>query len=146
MRLVDKQRLFLGDLAALIQFAQDDLGYFVKGGETLRGKQQAEWNATHCRVWIGGTRCERVSADHGKGWADKHEFKPIGTLNSNHVIGLAADLYIMEDNGTKISQDVNKYAKLGAFWKSIRPSNRWGGDFTGFRDLGHFSREHGGRS
>jgi len=145
MRLIDKQRLFLGDFAALVRLAQDDLGYFVKGGETLRGEQQAEWNATHCRVWLAGERCERVRADHGKGWADKHDFRPIGSRNSLHCVGLAGDLLILEDGGTRISNDRRKYEKLGSFWKAIRPANCWGGDFEGFPDLGHFSREHGGR-
>ena len=70
-------------------------------------------------------------------------FKPIGIAKSVHCNGLAVDLYIIEDG--EISNERAGYEALGAYWKSLHPLARWGGDFEGFPDLGHFSFEWEGR-
>ena len=134
---------FARDFGILLHFAHaNDLDVIVD--QVRRGKQESAWNSTHCRQVFNGRRCERTSQDHGEGWQDWHPFKPIGILNSVHNSGLAADLYIIDND--QISNDVASYSILGTLWKSLRDENRWGGDFSGFQDLGHFSRTYLGRS
>lgn len=150
MNLVDKRIVYTQDLALLLQYGRA-LGFRILLDETMRSRDQAKWNATHCRVVNPktGKRCGENVTFHSKAYAlsggrrIRHEFKPIGIAKSVHCSGLGADLYVIEDG--KISNDREKYAKLGAFWKSLRDGNCWGGDFKGFADLGHFSREHRGR-
>lgn len=152
MRLIDKRRQFTSDLSLLLAYA-NAIGFFVILDQTLRSQRESEWNANHCRVQLHGggktVRCEQNKAAHQRSLSlpgsmgIRHSFKPIGIANSTHRSGLAADIYIMERSA--ISNDREKYARLGAFWKDLRPENCWGGDFDGFPDLGHFSREHEGR-
>lgn len=118
----------------------DRLGLEVVADELKRHELVAEWNATHCRVYVGKQRCERTQAQHGP---NEHDFRPIGIRESTHRRALAIDLYILE--GGRISNDREKYAQLGAYWKGLDPELRWGGDFEGFPDLGHFSHEWQGR-
>lgn len=116
------------------------LGFDLVADELKRHELVAEWNATHCRVYAGKQRCERTREQHAAG---EHAFRAIGIRESTHRRALAIDLYIIE--GGRISNDREKYAQLGAFWKAQHPELRWGGDFTGFPDLGHFSHEWQGR-
>lgn len=118
----------------------DRLGFPVVADELKRHEMVADWNATHCRVFVGKQRCERTQAQHSP---SEHDFNPIGIRESTHLRALAIDLYILE-NGA-ISNDRARYAVLGAYWKSLHPALRWGGDFKGFSDLGHFSHEWQGR-
>ena len=55
------------------------------------------------------------------------------------------DLYRRLPDGTLewLSNADPVWDKAGAFWKSLDPANRWGGDFKS-RDYNHFSRFHGG--
>ena len=48
-----------------------------------------------------------------------------------------------------ITNDHPMWHELGAYWKSLHPLNRWGGDFRNSKgekinDFNHFSMEHGG--
>ena len=146
MRLIDKRLVFTGDVGLLLAFAAAR-GLRVIIDQALRTKREAEWNASHCRVQVRRdgkrVRCERHVDEHD-GSRIRHAFKAIGILLSTHRSGLAVDLYVIDDAG-QIVNDRAPYAELGAYWKSLRPANCWGGDFTGFADLGHFSREHRGR-
>ena len=143
MSLLENRIEFARDLGMLLHFAHaNELDIIVD--QVRRGRHESEWNATHCRQVIDGKRCERTQQEHGEGWVNWHSFKPIGIANSVHNSGLAADIYVIE-NGV-ISDSVQVYDLLGTLWKSLRDENRWGGDFEGFRDLGHFSRTHNGRS
>lgn len=144
MRLIDKRIEFSSDLGLLLSFAS------TRGLKTIvdqcrRTHREALWNSLHCRsVNSDGVRCEMTERQHvDLGSVTDHDFKPIGIANSTHISGLAADVYVIVDG--KISDDRKHYSPLGFFWKYLRPGNCWGGDFNGFQDLGHFSREHGGR-
>ena len=106
--------------------------------EVKRGKQQAEWNSTHCGRWVSGARCKRTAEQHGDA---AHSFKAIGIAMSVHRNGLAVDLILVKD-GTVTWED-SDYLPYGQFWKSLHSQCRWGGDFPG--DAGHFSIEYGGR-
>lgn len=127
-------------LGKLLAFGEEN-GFALMLDESKRGKQQAEWNATHCGRFIDGVRCERTRGVHGMP-AVQHPFIPVGIQNSVHTLGLAVDLYIMVDG--QISNDFNSYATLGGCWKAMHGLARWGGDFKNL-DLGHFSFEWGGR-
>lgn len=85
------------------------LGYTVTLGEAWRTPQQAQWNA-----------------DHGT-----------GISHSLHIERLAIDLNFFKD-GAYI-QDGSKLQDIGAWWKSLGPNYRWGGDFHHLPDGNHFS-------
>lgn len=70
-----------------------------------------------------------------------------GIANSQHGRRLAVDLMLFI-NGT-YQTDSQAYAELGAFWKTLDPDARWGGDFVNDEgkprpDGNHFSFEHDG--
>lgn len=57
------------------------------------------------------------------------------TMKSNHLRRLAIDLNYIVDGELKQTP-----ADLGAYWESLNPQNRWGGNFTTLRDYPHFER------
>lgn len=72
----------------------------------------------------------------------------VGISNSLHTIGLAVDLNLYID--TQWQQASEAHAPLGAYWKSLHPLCRWGGDFRDKNgkpkpDGNHYSLEWGGR-
>lgn len=95
-------------------------GWEFTGGELLRSKEQALVNAAH----------------------------GVGTANSLHLLGLAIDLKLFIKGTWQTRSE--PYAPLGAFWKSLHPLCRWGGDFKDEHgrsapDGNHFSVEWEGR-
>ena len=86
-----------------------ELGYTVTLGEAWRTPQQAQWNA-----------------DHG-----------LGIAHSLHIERLAIDLNFFKD-GAYI-KDGSKLADIGAWWKTLGPNYKWGGDFIHLPDANHFS-------
>lgn len=71
---------------------------------------------------------------------------------SMHYDRLAADLnvFMLAINGTweyleSYDQAPRIWDRLGAYWKSLHPLCRWGGDFES-RDLNHFSITAWGRA
>lgn len=95
--------------AAKLIVKATDLGFTVTMGEAWRTPQQAQWNA-----------------DHGTGIA-----------HSLHIERLAIDLNFFK-NGAYIT-DGTQLAEVGAWWKSLGPRYRWGGDFQHLPDGNHFS-------
>ena len=72
-------------------------------------------------------------------------------LDSMHYDRLAADLnlFILSEKGTweyveSYDEAPGVWSRLGAYWKSLHPLCRWGGDFE-IRDLNHFSITAWGR-
>lgn len=63
--------------------------------------------------------------------------------NSNHYKGLAKDLIRYSETGEYLTH-VDDYRALGEKWKTLHPLARWGGDFVGAWDSGHFSFEWAG--
>ena len=142
MRLLQKRIEFSADLALLLSFASSRGLEFVVD-QCRRTSREALWNSQHCRVVnAAGARCELDEREHDSDLIE-HTFRPIGIRNSLHVSGLAADVYVIREG--RIADEKRFYAPLGGFWTNLRPGNCWGGDFVGFQDLGHFSREHDGR-
>lgn len=85
-----------------------ELGYGVTFGEAYRTPEQAALNAQ----------------------------KGSGISNSLHIERLAIDLNLFKD-GVYITDD-RGHRELGAWWKTIGPRYRWGGDFVK-RDFNHYS-------
>jgi len=68
---------------------------------------------------------QRQLVDEGKAW----------TYKSKHLLGLAADLYIILPFG-QVSKKARDYRPLGDFWVLI--GGRWGGHFSPRPDVFHF--------
>lgn len=60
------------------------------------------------------------------------------TMKSKHLERLAVDLNFFK-NG-KYIQSYNELVEVGKFWESLNSKNRWGGNFSSFKDLPHFER------
>lgn len=86
-------------------------GYELTWGETLRKKAEAEANAA----------------------------SGAGIAHSLHLLGLAIDLNLFKD-GVWLT-DSQSHAPFGAYWKSLHPLCRWGGDFKPKPDGNHYSVE-----
>lgn len=91
---------------------------------------------------------------------DYYAKKGIGSKKSLHALGLAQDLNLFEirtyaKNGKVYTRNIylqktSDHEALGAYWKSLHPLNRWGGDFKynpkrkgGGKDGNHYSMAHG---
>lgn len=100
------------------KFAQDaarlilkaaELGYGVTLGDAYRTPQQAAANAASGSGIANSLHCERLAID----------------------LNLFKDgRYIMNEEG---------HLELGAWWKSLSPNHRWGGDFSTRKDPNHYS-------
>jgi len=110
MSLADEQAAFLLDACKLIGFATSK-GWTVTGGELFRTQAQQE-----------------IYFQQGK----------TQTMNSNHLRRLAIDLNFLK-NGQPV-WDKAQLADVGAYWESLHPKNRWGGNFKTLPDVPHFER------
>ncbi len=107
----DEQWEFLKDFASLILYAER-LGYKLTAGELLRPNEM-----------------QKIYLAEGKTQVKR----------SRHQDKLAGDLNLFVDN--KIQWSKNKHwIKLGDYWKSLNPKNRWGGDYKSLKDPYHFER------
>lgn len=113
MSLSQEQAAFLLDACKLIEYATAQ-GWTVTGGELYRTPEQQA-------IYVNTGRSK--------------------TLNSNHLKRLAIDLNFIKDG--KIIWDKATLAPLGAFWESLNPKNRWGGNFKSLVDCPHFERNVG---
>lgn len=113
MSLSDEQSAFLLDACKLIQYATEQ-GFKVTGGELFRTAEQQA-------IYVQTGRSK--------------------TLNSNHLKRLAIDLNFFSDG--KIIWDKSILAPLGAYWETLNPKNRWGGNFKSLVDCPHFERNVG---
>lgn len=110
MSLVAEQAAFLLDAAKLIQYATEQ-GWVITGGELFRTAEQQQ-------IYVRTGRSK--------------------TMNSNHLKRCAIDLNFFRDG--KLVWDKAQLAPLGAFWESLNPKNRWGGNFKSLVDVPHFER------
>ncbi len=110
MSLVPEQAEFLLHAAQLIQYASGQ-GFTVTGGELYRTPEQQQ-------IYVRTGRSQ--------------------TLKSNHLRRCAIDLNFFKDG--QIIWDKATLAPLGAFWESLHPKNRWGGNFKSLVDCPHFER------
>jgi hypothetical protein len=99
MSLVDKQSVFARNVASLIIFGEEH--FKLTFGEAERTAEQAKLNAE----------------------------KGCGIVDSLHCKRLAVDLHLYDLVTGAYLQDVASYEKLGVYWESLNPANRWGGKF-----------------
>jgi hypothetical protein len=112
--LVKEQAAFLLDVARLINKATE-LGFVVTGGELARTPEQQA-------IYVKTGRSK--------------------TMQSIHLKRCAIDLNFFKDG--QIIWDKGILAPLGAYWESLHPKNRWGGNFKSLVDCPHFERNVGG--
>ena len=110
MSLVAEQAAFLLDVCKLIQYASQS-GWTVTGGEMFRTAEQQE-------IYLRTGRSK--------------------TMASNHLRRLAVDLNFFRDG--QLVWDKAALAPIGAYWESLNPKNRWGGNFRSLVDVPHFER------
>lgn len=115
MTLGQKQRLFSKLYARLILWAYEN-GYEVTFGDTYRDPR------VHGAMGVKASYSE---------------------ASSSHKERLAGDLNLFKD-GVFLTRSED-HAPLGAFWKSLHPDCRWGGDFKS-PDGNHYSMTHQGRA
>ena len=99
MTLSEKQYVFAKYVAWLIFYVTTLPGFYVTLGEAYRPREMA---VTYSK-------------------------RGIGIAKSKHTKRLAIDLNLFI--GGKYQTQTKAYRMLGAFWKSMDPKNRWGGDF-----------------
>lgn len=110
MSLVQDQAEFLLQACKLIQYAHEN-GWTVTGGELYRTPEQQE-------IYLKTGRSK--------------------TMASNHLKRCAIDLNFFKDG--KLVWDREQLAQIGAYWESLHPKNRWGGNFKSLVDVPHFER------
>ena len=115
MSLVHDQSVFLLHVSELIRKASE-LGFVASGGELYRTSEQ--------------------QALHVKNGRSK-------TMKSLHLKRLAIDLNFFReapDGALMLTYEIEELRALGEFWESLDPANRWGGNWTSFKDAPHFER------
>jgi D-alanyl-D-alanine carboxypeptidase-like protein len=98
-----------------------------------------------------------INVAYSRGWtltfSDTYRdpaYHPLAKLKSGalscHAVRLAVDFNLRLNAGDKdvVTGEHSAWATLGAFWKSLDPLCRWGGDFPG--DSNHFSLTYNGVS
>lgn len=118
MSLIRDQSVFLMHVAELINKATE-MGFQVTGGELYRTSEQ--------------------QALHIKNGRSK-------TMNSQHLKRLAVDLNFFKtasDGSLKLTYEVEELRPIGQWWEGLDPANRWGGNWSSFKDTPHFERREG---
>jgi hypothetical protein len=113
MSLSQEQAAFLLDACKLIEYSTAQ-GFMVTGGELSRTPEQQA-------IYVNTGRSK--------------------TMNSIHLKRCAIDLNFFKDG--QIIWDKTTLAPLGAYWESLNPKNRWGGNFKSLVDCPHFERNVG---
>lgn len=117
MSLVREQAAFMSDLRKLLDHAENS-SFFVTGGELER---KPEMQAIYVK----------------SGYAT--------TMDSLHLRRCAINLYFFRDDGRdlRLVQDRQELLKLGEFWESLDPRNRWAGKSNNVIDTPRFERDLG---
>jgi len=110
MSRVQEQFAFLQDLCKLVTWCAER-GYIVTGGELWRTVEQQ-------KIYVQTGRSK--------------------TMNSKHLDRLAIDLNFFR--GDTMLTTTSDIAPFGKYWESLDPKNRWGGNFSTFKDAPHFER------
>jgi hypothetical protein len=138
MTLGEQQRVFTMNVALLILWGYGK-GYEMSFGETLRSNEQALINA------MGPAKRTSLVAHLKAAYPKLANFiadnTGSGVSPSLHELRLAVDLNLFR--GGHYLTDTQSHAPLGAFWKTLHPLNRWGGDFAN-ADGNHYSMEYAG--
>ena len=105
------QTIFTKNVALLIEYIYQK-EYAATFGEAYRTPEQAQ-----------------IYATEGK-----------GIIHSLHTLRLAIDLNLFDISGNYLT-DKSSYEPFGTYWKTLNPSNRWGGDFVHLVDSNHFEMQ-----
>ncbi len=119
--LVREQSVFLLHVCELVRKA-GELGFSASAGELYRTPEQ---QALHVR--------------NGRST----------TMASQHLKRLAIDLNFFRDapdGRPLLVSDVETLRPIGQFWEGLDAANRWGGNWTTFKDTPHFERREGAAS
>lgn len=96
------------------------------------------------RVPTLGLTCTLGELERPREWAKVMWQRRRGTLTSLHMDRLAIDVHLFRDGEyLALTED---HAELGAFWKTLHPLCRWGGDFKSRPDGNHYSISYQGRA
>lgn len=82
------------------------------------------------------------SAEQAKFQTKLNEEKGIGSARSNHIVRLAIDINLFR--GGKLLSRFDDYRPLGEWWEKQCAACRWGGRFSKYADIYHFSFQHNG--
>lgn len=110
MNLSEKQSQFLQDVCLLVLKIHAD-GHYCTGGELHRLPET-----------------QKILQEQGKS----------GTTEGQHQKRMAIDLFLFIEGN--LTWDADDYRQYGEFWESLRPENRWGGNFSNLVDAVHFER------
>jgi hypothetical protein len=108
MSLRKEQTIFLMNVCKLIEFATQQ-GFEVTGGELWRPPEMQ-------KIYVQTGRSK--------------------TMNSRHLSRKAIDLNFFLDN--KYYLNIDGLRPIGAYWESLNPKNKWGGNYKSFKDVPHF--------
>lgn len=125
MSLSKKQRTLTYNISKLIQFAHD-LGIDMVG---------KEWGRTHDQqyMYYHGKRINTVGElvdTSRKSW----------TMVGQHLLYLAVDFAFFPRGSNIPIWEGEQLDIIGAYWESLHPKNKWGGNFKNNRDTPHFEQ------
>jgi len=126
MKLSHHQQLFSRDIAKLILKAHS-LGINLTFGEAYRTEDQQQL------YYHGKTICNNNGII-----TIINDRKRSKTMKSNHLRRLAVDFNFFINGVLTYKHPL--IDKLGKYWESLSPLNRWGGNFKNFYDAPHFER------
>lgn len=115
MSLNEQQNIFMQHVSALINKAHE-LDLVITAGELYRTPEQQ-------KLYVQAGRSK--------------------TMNSQHLKRMAIDLNFFirkPDGGLNLVYEHEKIRLLGQFWESLDSANRWGGNWSSFKDTPHFER------
>jgi len=124
MKLSQYQAIFSYNVADLILYA-NSIGVALTFGEAYRPQSQQYLYYYGKDLRVLDNSLELVNG--------KVRSK---TLNSKHNKRLAVDFNFFIDG--ELTYDHPLIDKLGKYWEDMDSKNRWGGNFSSFRDAPHF--------
>lgn len=110
MSMVNEQFAFLKDVCKLVQWCAEQ-GYIVTAGEMWRPVEMQ-------KIYVQTGRSK--------------------TMKSKHLNRLAVDLNFFI--GERLLTSLDEIEPIGTYWESLDEKNRWGGNFSSFKDAPHFER------
>lgn len=118
------QFIFSQNVARLILFA-NSLGVNLTFGEAHRSNDQQELYFYGKSVHLDDEHLSLINAK-----------KRTRTMDSGHLKRLAIDFNFFIHG--KLYYEHVLINRIGEYWESLHPSNRWGGNFKSFYDSPHF--------
>jgi hypothetical protein len=124
MKLSQSQQIFSQNIAKLILKA-NSMGMNLTFGEAYRTEDQQRLYFFGKQVLTEGNYLVLADAK-----------KRTQTMHSNHLRRLAIDFNFFIAGNLVYRHEL--ITRLGNFWETLHPANRWGGNFENFYDAPHF--------